>query len=244
MVLVAGVALGSSTYAWFVTNNTVDATTTNISAQSNAAYMTITNGETGASKVDTTSAQTQITGPIKLYPATFGENGATKGVFTTGYGTDLDDATLSGSLKNVGTNGTPDEADTAQYAKKEQFNISSKGQNLSDLKVDSVEGATAIADGQLLKTAFRVLITNKDNTAWVVYGLNTAGTAYEIKLSSETDNAAPVLGSVEAGKDTLVNVYVYYEGSDTNIHTQNLQKSLLESSQSVKINFTATADNK
>lgn len=245
MVCVAAVALGSSTYAWFVTNNKVDATTTNISAQSNAAYMTITNGETGASKVDTTSAQTQITGPIKLYPATYGENGATKGVFTTGYGKDLDDATLSGSLKNVGTSGTPDEADTAQYAKKEQFNISSKGQNLSDLKVDSVEGATAIVDGQLLKTAFRVLITNKDNTAWVVYGLNTAGTAYEIKLSSESDNkTAPVLGSVTAGQDTLVNVYVYYEGSDTNIHTQNLQNKLLESSQSVKINFTATADNK
>lgn len=244
MVCVAAVALGSSTYAWFVTNNKVDATTTNISAQSNAAYMTITNGETGASKVDTTSAQTQITGPIKLYPATFGENGATKGVFTTGYGTDLDNATLKGELKNVGTKGTPDEADTAQYAEKEQFNISSKGQNLSDLKVDSVEGATAIADGQLLKTAFRVLITNKDNTAWVVYGLNTAGDAYEIKLSSETNNSAPVLDSVEAGKDTLVNVYVYYEGSDKNIHTQNLQNKLLESSQSVKINFTATADNK
>ena len=42
MVCVAAVALGSSTYAWFVTNNKVDATTTNISAQSNAAFMTIT----------------------------------------------------------------------------------------------------------------------------------------------------------------------------------------------------------
>ena len=34
MVLVAAVALGSSTYAWFVTNNTVKATTSQISAQS------------------------------------------------------------------------------------------------------------------------------------------------------------------------------------------------------------------
>ena len=30
MVLVAAIALGSSTYAWFVSNNTVTATTTNI----------------------------------------------------------------------------------------------------------------------------------------------------------------------------------------------------------------------
>ena len=34
MVLVAAVALGSSTYAWFVSNNTVKATTSKISAQS------------------------------------------------------------------------------------------------------------------------------------------------------------------------------------------------------------------
>ena len=41
MVCVAAVALGSSTYAWFVTNNTVKATTSTISAQSNAAFMKI-----------------------------------------------------------------------------------------------------------------------------------------------------------------------------------------------------------
>ena len=239
MVLVAAIALGSSTYAWFVTNNKVDATTTNISAQSNAAFMTITNGATGASGVDTTSAQTKITGPIKLYPATFGEqSGSTKGTFMTGYGTTLDNATLKGELKSVGT---PDEADTKEFAKKEQFNISSKGQNLNDLKVESVEGSKDATDGQLLKTAFRVLITNSDASAWVVYGLGNNG--YEIKLSSADNNSAPVLGTVTAGQDTLVNVYVYYEGSDTNIHTKNLQENKLDESQSVKINFTATANN-
>lgn len=179
MVLVAAVALGSATFAWFVTNNKVDATTTNIAAQSNAAFMTITNGPTGASAVDTTNAVTKLKGPIKLYPATFGEqDGASKGTFMTGYGSGLENATLDGALKSVGN---PDEADTKQFAKKEQFNISSKGQNLSDLKVESVEGVTDAADGQLLKTSFRVLVTNADRTAWVVYGLK--GNKYEIKLS-------------------------------------------------------------
>lgn len=73
MVLVAAVALGSATFAWFVTNNKVDATTSTISAQSNAAFMTITNGSAGANAVDTTSVVTKITSPTKLYPATFGE---------------------------------------------------------------------------------------------------------------------------------------------------------------------------
>lgn len=43
MVVVAGIALGSSTYAWFVSNNSVTATTTKISAQSNSAYLVIDN---------------------------------------------------------------------------------------------------------------------------------------------------------------------------------------------------------
>ena len=126
MVLVAGIALASATYAWFVTNNKVDATTTNISAQSNAAFMTITNGATGASKVDTTSATTTLGKDTDLYPATFGEEtGATKGKFMTGYGTDLNNGDLKSELKLVSTNGTPAEANTAKYALKEQFNISS-----------------------------------------------------------------------------------------------------------------------
>lgn len=51
------------------------------------------------------------------------------------------------------------------------------------------------------------------------------------------------LVQLKEGQDTLVNVYVYYEGSDTNIQTKNLQENKLDESQSVKINFTATADN-
>lgn len=245
MVLVAAVALGSSTYAWFVTNNKVDATTTNISAQSNAAYMTIHTGATGASGVDTTTVSTTLSTGTKLFPATFGEEaGATKGKFMTGYGTDLDDGTLEGSLKLVGTNGTPDEADTNTYALKEQFNVSSKGQNLTNLMVESVVTKTDAASDQLLKSALRVLVTNSDASKWVIYGLKSGATTYEVKLSSDSGNANVALGNVTAGADTLVNVYLYYEGSDENIHTANLQNGKLNASQSVTINFTATPDNK
>lgn len=244
MLLVAVVALGSASYAWFVTNNKVDATTTNISAQSNAAFMTIANGAAGAKDADTTSVSTTLGADTKLYPATFGEEtGSTKGKFMTGYGKDLDDGTLEGVLKTVGTNGTPDEANTNKYALKEQFNISSKGQNLTSLMVDSVETKTDAASEQLLKTALRVLVTNSDASAWVVYGLKSGTTDYEIKLSSDSGNANVALGNVTAGADTLVNVYLYYEGKDTNIMTENLQGGKLNASQSVTINFTATPNN-
>lgn len=41
---VAAVALGSSTYAWYVTNNTVDGTTSTISALANGMVLQIVEG--------------------------------------------------------------------------------------------------------------------------------------------------------------------------------------------------------
>ena len=66
MVCVAAVVLGSSTYAWFVSNNTVKGTTTNISAQSNAPFLKIDSVAVTASSGTTK----ELTGAeTKLYPS-------------------------------------------------------------------------------------------------------------------------------------------------------------------------------
>lgn len=260
MVLVAAVALGSATFAWFVTNNKVDATTSTISAQSNAAFMTITNGKTGASKVNTKTASTNITGTAAdgstpLYPATFGEQGqqgahvaATKGKFMTGFGADLDDGTLSSDLELVkgisGEAGSYEAATTGEYAIDEDFNVSSKGQDLKELKVDGVTVAEGSSSTSSLKQALRILVTSADGTVWDLYGLNAGGTAYERKLSSDPDNHAVNFGTVKAGQDTALKVYLFYEGSDVNVKTTNLQNGMLSATNAVTITFTATADNK
>lgn len=260
MVLVAAVALGSATFAWFVTNNKVDATTSTISAQSNAAFMTITNGKTGASGVDTTQASTKITGTAAdgstpLYPATFGEQGeqgthvaATKGKFMTGFGADLNDGTLSSDLELVkgtaGEAGSYEAATTGQYAIAEDFNVSSKGQNLTNLKVDSVAVAENSTSNSSLKKALRVLVTSADGSVWDLYGHNAGGTAYERKLSSEPANGEVNFGTVTAGQDTALKVYLFYEGSDVDVKTVNLQNGSLSATNAVTISFTATADNK
>ena len=67
MVCVAAVALGSSTYAWFVTNNEVTAKTTSIKAQSNAAFMSIEEGLTGASTSDAKTASQKDLGNVALF---------------------------------------------------------------------------------------------------------------------------------------------------------------------------------
>lgn len=250
MVLVAAVALGSATFAWFVTNNKVDATTSTISAQSNAAFMTITNGMTGASGVDTTTVTTNVEKKA-LFPATYGEEtGATKGQWMTGFGKELDDGTLNSALElckdpnNAETAGSTAAAVKGSYALQQDYNISSKGQNLTNLEVDKVEVAKNAASSSELMKALRVLVTNDSGNTWVVYGQKANSTEFGVKLTSADQNAAVTLGDITAGQDTAVHVYLYYEGKDNVVKTTNLENNLLTDTAKMTVFFKAKAANK
>lgn len=245
MVLVAAIALAASTYAWFVTNNTVKATTSTISAKSNAAFMTIANGTTGSPTSDVTEVTTQV-GTKALYPATFGEEAnSTKGKFSTAYAQEVGKTDISANtLKLVGTGKNPtgsyEEATNGDYALLQQYNISSKGQSLKGLSVSEVTANTYAEDGSKLSTALRVLITTSDGNAWESYGLDSASGKYVLKASSADDNSAVKFGDVTAGQATVVNVYLFYEGSDAQVYTNQLSK--LTATNAVTVAFTATAD--
>lgn len=250
MVLVAAVALGSATFAWFVTNNKVDATTSTISAQSNAAFMTITNGTTGASAVDTTSITTYVETKA-LYPATYGEEtGATKGTWMTGFGKDLDNGALNSTLEackdpdNIATAGSAAAAVKGSYALQQDYNISSKGQNLTNLEVEKVEVAKGATSNSELMKALRVLVTNDSGDTWVVYGQKANSTDFEVKLTSADQNAAVTFGDITANQDTAVHVYLYYEGKDAVVKTRNLQGNQLTETAKTTVFFKATAANK
>ena len=240
MVLVAAVALGSATFAWFVTNNTVKATTSSISAQSNASYMTI-KYNASAIKANSTFDVATDAEATKLYPATFGEeNGSTPGKFMTGYGTDVNNGELKDALKLVGTEDTPAEAVDKGFAKKNVFNISSRGQNLSNLKIESVEAKSAdgnktdLSTNSDINSALRLLVTCGDR--WVV--LDKDGT---FKLGSNGITAANgvLADTIPADVDTEVDIYIFFEGSDAKVYTNNL-KQLTDSS---KLTVTFGADN-
>lgn len=240
MVLVAAVALGSATFAWFVTNNTVKAQTSSITAQSNASYMTIKYNATAVG-VDDTFDVASDTEATKLYPATFGEQkGSTPGKFMTGYGTSVSDGTLSDKLSLVGDAGTPEEAVNKAFAKKNVFNISSRGQNLSNFKIASVEAKSADGKNTDLSTtsdinsALRLLVMCGER--WVV--LDQTGT---FKLGSDGITTADgvLADTITADKDTEVDIYIFFEGSDAKVYTNNL-KQLKDSS---KLTVTFTADN-
>ena len=229
MVCVAAVALGSSTYAWFVTNNEVTAKTTSIKAQSNAAFMSI---EYKASAIgSTTIAETDwfdAGDKVALFPAEVqkGEGDAPK--FVTAYGTSVSDGTKKGDYTEVGDAA---KAVTDHYAIGEasNFNLSSAGVDLSNLKIDSV--AVTAGDDKDLASAVRVLVVGKNN--WQVWGADGK------KMEKTAD--APLETTITRDKDTPISVYVYYDGNDSKVRTDNL--TALEgdaNAVAVTISFSAT----
>lgn len=239
MVLVAAVALGSATFAWFVTNNTVKANTNTISAQSNAAFMTIKYNATAVGVDDTEATATDDTDK-PLYPATFGENptvDAPKGKFAYGYGQKV---TADGymldkdGLKLVKDTGSLDDAVAGEYAVREVFNISSRGQDLANLRVNKVTAGETTSNSKL-NSALRVLIY-VDGAHWEVYDVNG-----NFKYGSG-DAAGVLANAVTHTDNTKVELYLFYEGSDEQIYTNNLPQ--LTSTKNITVEFTADPQNK
>ena len=281
MVLVAAIALGSSTYAWFVSNNQVTATTTNISAQSNSAYLVI---DTQTTSTTSTSAATAKERPAttKLYPAqVVGKLSDNTAKFESAYasaaGAATEKADTRFAIKHTGeTDGSAAAAVAESYAIKNTFYVGTGTYDgsFTDLKVTAVsvsskntdlytvaartetgyaneettyaylKGTTpASADDFITKAqydavattaselvdAIRVLVVCGNN--WVVY--KNGATAAEA-LVKQYDNmgvmtnidgykADEVLATtVQKGTDAQVDVYVFYDGADTNVFSDNL----------------------
>lgn len=236
MVCVAAVALGSSTYAWFVSNNTVTATTASISAQSNAPFLMI--DKTGVTEASGTSIS-YAAAATKLYPAQVVADG-TSPKFQSAYAAAKDAATeLTGSRYDVGA---PDVAVTNEFAISEVFHIGTadtKAGSFKNLKVDKVELAT---DTGLIGDAISVLLVCGSN--WAVYKASDDGTLvdkYSDGTTTAGNNGAGILAdAIGAGSEVVVTAYVFYDGSYSDVKTTQLD-NLKDGS--LTITFTATPVN-
>lgn len=245
MVLVAAVALGSSTYAWFVSNNKVTATTASISAQSNAPFLKI--AKTGEELKET--AATQVAGTddkVNLYPSQWNHVVDTDTYqFESAYASKSSEATiLAGSRFAVGG---VDAAKRPDYALKQSFDIGTtdeKAGSFKDLKVASVT-VNAGENSDNLKDAICVLVKCGDK--WGVYKETAEGTAlteYGDKTTimnnlTGTGNTA-IAATIEANDKVTVDVYVFYDGSAEKVYTDNLANL---KNCGVTVAFTATPVN-
>lgn len=243
MVLVAAVALGSATFAWFVTNNSVKATTSSISAQSNAAFMYIHNKDNNTT--DLTSDTADIKANTELYPATwanhFDENKTKDGALVYQFETATAQSPTASSIKEDTRRavGAPDSDEVLnKYAVKNTFKVGTKGTKLTNLVVDSTNGGISLVSGDNSNTQFdnalRILVKCGNN--WVL--CDKSGVT-----GSSSGNTNLLATEVTPENEVEVDVYVFYDGDDSAIYTNNLG-SLKDASKKIKVTFTATADNK
>lgn len=254
MTLVATVALGSSTYAWFVSNNTVKATTASISAQSNAPFLKI--AKRGDALVNT--AATQVAGAsdkVVLYPAQWNnvidENTYQ---FESAYASAATEATMLANSRfavgGVNAEKRPD------YALMQSFDIGTTDANagsFQNLKVAAVEIVNAANTGTSEETditgAICVLVKCGDN--WGVYRATNDGTeltAYgdsttvtnNLTGKDGTGVTDALVATIAANSYVTVDVYVFYDGSQTDVYSNNLANL---GSCGVTVTFTATPVN-
>ena len=259
MVCVAAVALGSSTYAWFVSNNNVKATTTNISAQSNSAYLVIDTKTTSTSSTSSATAAEEVGSGKKyedaaLYPAQwangFNVDKANGDAITTdkpaiyqfesAYAKEKDNAEeKSGTRFAVGD---PDAAVTADYALMNQFYIGTgtyDGQ-FTNLKVDSMTVSTG--SDKKLAGAIRVLVYIDQNN-WALVS-PTGVEASCLAGAVVTDNTTNKLGIIRTdafGKtegDVNVKLYAFYDGANEEVKTTQL--TALQENVGATVSFSAT----
>lgn len=238
MLLVAVVALGTASYAWFVSNNTVTAKTASISAQSNAPFLMIDKAEItsgSGTSIEFTEANTA------LYPAQVVKNTDNTPLFKSAYASTAGAATeLNDSRYDVGN---AEAAVTGEFAIKESFKIGTadaKAGSFKNLKVSKVKLTSTGNDG--LENAMSVLVVCGDN--WAVYKASDNGavlTKYNDNVDATGNNTDGVLAAtIEAARSVNVDVYVFYDGSETNVYTNNLSNL---TAIGATITFTATPVN-
>ena len=192
MVVVAAVALSAATYAWFVSNNSVKATTANISAQSNAAFLQIAQAD-DAFNGSTLTTFTPDTA-IALYPATaVGDSTTYK--FQTGYASSKGAADInSAGLIDIAAGKLSD------YTLLETVYISAQEgsfTNLTGVGLSVAASNTATSTDDQIEEAMRVLLVNHDdNTKWQVWA--PAAGAYDTNYINGKDlyNTAADTGAV------------------------------------------------
>ena len=217
MVCVAAVALGSSTYAWFVSNNKVTAQTTQIKAQSNTAFMSIEYKKTAVGSTTTMSKDWYNNGAdtTALYPAEVQKDTSSDPKFVTAYGTTTTDGKKSGDYIDVGDAA---KAVTDSYAIGEanNYNISSAGVDLSNLVIDKIEVTTG--NDKDLAGAVRVLVVGPNS--WQVWKAGT--TAPELEKTA----SAPLATKVTKDADTSIQIFALLECSQEVIDTRLTETSL------------------
>ena len=262
MVLVARIALGSSTYAWFASNSKVEATGMSVQATT-AKNLVISTDNTLRANEATTKASA-FTGTCTLNPSSVQTLAGSQNFFKV---TDSKGVDYTGGKASVGTKfeaATPVTSDTSGDVAKHTFYIRVDGttsDTMNNLYVNSITVTRGTT--QEISKALRVGVVCGDNgfiyapitDATTAYkAINKAGTVASVDtgiykdgtgnaLNENTtaltayENTSVLANPVKSDAYTQVDIYIWYEGEDNACTSAN---GVSVENLSVSLEFSAT----
>lgn len=250
MVLVATIALGSSTYAWFVNNGTVKAEGMKVQIQSEQGIeIAFVNDDGDTGDYSTTASAGMTTTPANLMATSTADTLTwyhTHASSAASYAKDpnAEYAELGIKEKNgVGTATLTDPDEEGAFYLVKKFNIRSASVDgvASKLHIDNVtvSGGTAALD-QSIRVAIKVGETDAQlfNPLGGTGSITVNGTT-SLTYETSTDVDSAYDGTIDRnGVDVLI--YVYFEGEDENLKSANLTTELNQLD--VSVQFTATVE--
>lgn len=211
MVLVASIALGSSTYAWFASNTKVDATGMQVTAQSTQAFLLISNEKRTATEIQAenkTSVLLTVTDEdAKLMPAAHetitkaAEAAVDQNKWYTGFSADPTKVEMNAGTKQTLT------AFTGYVIHKQVWvTVAKNSTPVKDLSVSATIGSKST--GTI--TQAKVLVASSDAAA----ELSSAATAPTTKLTGATT-------TITDSAVVALDIYIYIDGNDSAVYTNN-----------------------
>lgn len=231
MLLVSAILLSTASYAWFASNTTVEATSMTVKANTDVVFLQITNDKESGSWGKSAEALTTSSGDLDLVTAEITDGTAV--VWKTAEGSDptkYDAATGDDDVADYTTLGSI----TSQYALINTFYVrmSNDESTLTNLKIAgvAVEGESVAGT---FDESIRVLVIAKDSEENIL-GIQ----CWDVGTGDFINNSADVLADEVAGDPITLEVYVYYDGEDTEAYTNNNLDAIGQ--RNISVSFTAT----
>lgn len=263
MTVVSAVALSSSTYAWFASNNKVTATGMQVQATAEGGIEIAYATSVGSGASYSTSATAGMDAATTLLPtSTIGtaQNGKiTSNWYHASAAVAGASAAKSGSYTTLSLDEQGKSGEDNYYLVK-SFNIRSVSANekATNLKVSQV---TVTGAAQALSKSLRVAVVCGDKTVIYAPYSYTENVSYKVATAVDSNGVATMPGTdnvtalfatnksnvianevATKGTDnnggTDVNVYIYFEGEDSNHFSNNIATTL--DTISLTVDFEAT----
>ena len=207
LLLVSAVLMGTSTFAWFSMNKNVTATGMSVTAKSDSVWLQIKNADGASVDANKTQANGKIA-TANIYPAKWNGTAAEE-KWQTASSDDPASATANAAgYVDVSV------GDVGDYRLLNTFTISIKENTAPEAKNLKVKTCKVTGTSVFLN-AVSVVVVCGDKIQTISANGKTSGTSFDVA-------DAVVLAETVTTADTTVSVYVYIDGDNTNVYTNNM----------------------